>query len=62
MIDIQTFQALLLLVCILAFIGGVFSACVVTSGYAWVRVVLKLFFAALAVMSGVAGLLLVLLK
>lgn len=62
MIDIKMFQALLLLVCMLGFVGGVFAGYVINSRSRWLHVLIKLFFAALAVSSGMAGLLLVVLK
>jgi hypothetical protein len=62
MIDIHHFQTLLLTVCILGFIGGVFSCVVCESGIRWLHLFIKLFFASLVTASGVTGLLLVLLK
>jgi hypothetical protein len=61
-IDIAYFQNLLLIVCIMAFIGGVFSAVVCESGIRWLHIVIKLFFSALAILGGMGAVLLVLLK
>lgn len=62
MIDVQVFQTLLLVVCILAFVGSVFAGSVITSHLKVLHVLIKLFYAALGVASGVAGLVLVMLK
>lgn len=62
MIDIGYFQTLLLLVCVLAFVGGVFAGAVVTSRTTWLRIMSKLFFALLAITGGMGAVLLVLLK
>lgn len=62
MIDIAYFQTLLLLVCLMAFLGSLFAGYIITSKTPWLHALIKLFFAALAIMGGMSSVLLVLLK